>query len=175
MPRRPDLVTVIAVYEFIVAAILLISACVILPFLLILSPFTVNEARDFLGGLLFIGSIIALTFGIGIGSAIVGVGLLLQREWARVGAIALAVLALFGFPIGTIIGILIIAYLLSNEARDAFRPLAARRSPSPNDTPTLALPSVEPPSPPATGATPPAAPSPPPPPSSEPPDKQPEG
>lgn len=122
MRQRPDSLILIAVYELIMAAMLLIVSCVVLPIALLLTPFGSGGTGDFLARFFVVGLVLAATFGIGIASGIVGFGLLLRREWARAGAIALAIPALLGFPIWTVVGILIIVYLLGEEGRAAFRP-----------------------------------------------------
>lgn len=121
MRQRPDSLILIAVYELIMAAMLLIVSCVVLPIALLLTPFGSGGIGDFLARFFVVGLVLAATFGIGIASGIVGFGLLLRKEWARVGAIALAIPALLGFPIWTVIGVLIIVYLLGQEGRAAFR------------------------------------------------------
>jgi len=50
-----------------------------------------------------------------------GVGLLVYHPWGRWGAIALAVLTLFSFPIGTVIGVAIIVYLMHPKIRASFK------------------------------------------------------
>ncbi|HVB65098.1 MAG TPA: hypothetical protein VNE17_10230 [Nitrolancea sp.] len=122
MRQRPDSLILIAVYELIMSAILLIVSCVVLPIALLLTPFGSGGFGDFLARFFVVGLVLAATFGIGIASGVVGIGLLLGKGWARVGAIALAILALFGFPIWTVIGILIIVYLLGEEGRSVFSP-----------------------------------------------------
>jgi len=122
MRQRTDSLILIAVYELIMAAMLLIVSCVVLPLALLLTPFGSGGMVDFIARFFVVGLMLAATFGIGIASGIVGIGLLLHKGWARVGAIALAILALFGFPIWTVIGILIIVYLLSEEGRTVFYP-----------------------------------------------------
>jgi len=54
-------------------------------------------------------------------NALVGWGLWQLKPWARIAAIVLAVLHLPGFPIGTLIGALILWYLLADpDAKAAF-------------------------------------------------------
>jgi hypothetical protein len=69
-------------------------------------------------GALLIGALFA--GGGGLLSVVVGFGLLKLQNWARWAAIVLAILGLPGFPVGTVIGILILIYLLGDEARIAF-------------------------------------------------------
>ncbi|MCB9139613.1 MAG: hypothetical protein H6642_14820 [Caldilineaceae bacterium] len=50
----------------------------------------------------------------------IGYGLLKRRQWARIGAIVVAGLSLFGIPIGTVIGGLTIWYLIKPEVAAQF-------------------------------------------------------
>ena len=64
------------------------------------------------------GVVFSVAFGIAL--VLAGWGLLQLRSWARWLAFILAIFSLFAFPIGTIIGALIIWYLLKDDVRDAF-------------------------------------------------------
>jgi uncharacterized Tic20 family protein len=55
---------------------------------------------------------------------IAGWGLLGMKGWARWLAIALAALSPLAFPVATVIGALIIWYLLRDEVRQAFEAAA---------------------------------------------------
>lgn len=119
--RRPDTVTIIAIYHFVIGALALLGSLAILFFAIL--PVGMGRGNDPGGtavalAALSLGLLVTLAFGIA--ALIVGWGLLRLRNWARWGAIVLAILQLPAFPIGTIIGGLIIWYLLSDEGRDAF-------------------------------------------------------
>jgi|ThiBio_1000_plan_1041568.scaffolds.fasta_scaffold33921_2 hypothetical protein len=118
--RQHDALIVIAVYEFVMCAMLLLIACVVLPIALVLTPFGADDWGQFVARFFIVGLSLAATFGVGIASGIVGFGLLQRREWARVGAIVLAIIGLVGFPIWTVIGILILMYLLGDNGRAQF-------------------------------------------------------
>ena len=118
--RQHDALIVIAVYEFVMCAMLLLVACVVLPIALVLTPFGAGDWSEFVARFFIVGLSLAASFGIGIASGIVGFGLLHRREWARVGAIVLAIIGLVGFPIWTVIGILILTYLLGDNGRSQF-------------------------------------------------------
>ena len=130
---RPDKVTLIAVWFGINAAISLFLVAVLL-FVLpgLVPPDTADDpdrgplviARGF-GYLLFGG------FGVLDIAAVVG--LLRLREWGRWLAIVLAILGLIFIPVHTIVGALIIWYLLSDEAKHAFG-VAALPEPTPTGT-----------------------------------------
>ena len=79
------------------------------------------------GGAILGGLEGAVAGGLGAFGVIVGIlGLLVAwglwnlRSWARIVAIILAVLNLLSFPIGTILGIIILWYLFKQEIREAF-------------------------------------------------------
>ena len=114
--KRPDGVSFIAIYYVFFAVMNLIGACAILIFPL----------AQVMGN----GGNIAAIFGIGTGFLFVaagvilglaaGLGLLKLKNWARILAIVLAVPGLLAIPIGTIIGGLIIWYLLKPEVKEVF-------------------------------------------------------
>lgn len=103
--KRPDGVTLISVYYWFLAALFVLGICSI--------PFTVlgGDNRS------VIGIVFGLAFGLfftiagAVASALVGWGLWNLKSWARMAAIVLAILQLFAFPVGTVIGALIIWYL----------------------------------------------------------------
>ena len=122
---RPDKVTVIAVWFSINAAI---SLFLVAALLFVFPAIVEREIADdpergmvifgrFFGGFLFGG------FGVLDIAAVVG--LLRLREWGRWLAIVLAILGLILIPVHTIVGALIIWYLLSDEAKHAFGALEA--------------------------------------------------
>jgi hypothetical protein len=118
--RQHDALIVIAVYELVMCAMLLLVACVVLPIALVLTPVGADDWGEFVARFFIVGLALAASFGFGIASGIVGFGLLGRREWARVGAIVLAIIGLVGFPIWTVIGILILIYLFSENGRTQF-------------------------------------------------------
>lgn len=102
--KRPDGVTLIAVYYWFVAAFFTLGICFV----------PIGVFGDERG---LIGALFALTFGLfftvagAVVCAAVGWGLWNVKSWARMAAVVLAILQLFAFPIGTVIGALIIWYL----------------------------------------------------------------
>jgi hypothetical protein len=121
MRQRPDALILIAVYEFVMAAMLLIAACVVLPIALLITPFASDGFNEFITRFAVVGVALTIVFGFGVASGIVGFGLLMLKEWARIGAILLAIPTLIVFPIWTVLSILIIAYLAGEEGRALFR------------------------------------------------------
>ena len=118
--RRPDGVTVIAIYHFLTGALGLLGGCAILVFAVLPIVLSVRDETGLFWSLFALGIGILVAVASGIISLIVAVGLVQLRPWARWAAIVLAVLGQIAIPIGTIIGALIIWYQLQDEARIAF-------------------------------------------------------
>lgn len=74
---------------------------------------------DFVDSILIVIGLIA--FIIGILYLITGWGLWALKPWARIIAIVLAIISLFNFPVGTIIGIIILWYLFKPEIKEVFQ------------------------------------------------------
>jgi hypothetical protein len=73
-----------------------------------------------LAGITAMVIVLILAFGLGIILFITGVGLWGMRMWARWLAVALSILSLFAFPIGSVIGGVTIWYLFQESTKDAF-------------------------------------------------------
>jgi hypothetical protein len=118
-PARPDGVTAIAVYYFLVAIFDLIGACAIVAF-----PMAAIIQTNSGSSLYF--PLIGLSFGLlttlvlAVLAIVAGWGLLRMASWARWLAFALAIISLLFFPIGTIIGAIIIWYLLKEDVQEEF-------------------------------------------------------
>jgi len=115
--KRPDLLLLIAIWEFITAFGALIGISVIAVFAF---PDAINHTLgSAIPGIIFGLSIAILMLLCYIGLAFAGgIGLLQGKEWGRILSIAHAALSLFAFPIGTVIGILSIFYLTRPEVTD---------------------------------------------------------
>lgn len=111
---RPDGVTILAVLAFLSGILLLGVGAMFVSVGPVLFPAELPVPAVFfaiLGGIfVLIGLIYFLT----------GWGLWTGRSWAWPVALVLAILALFGFPIGTIVGILIIYYLTRPPVKTYF-------------------------------------------------------
>jgi hypothetical protein len=126
--KRPDLLLLIAIWEFITAfgALIGISAIAVFVF-----PDTINHTW----GSAIPGAIFGLSIGIlvllcYVGLAIAGgIGILQGREWGRVLSIAHAALSLFWFPVGTVIGILSIVYLTRPVVTDYIKANSGKQQP----------------------------------------------
>jgi hypothetical protein len=148
-PRpRPDGITLLAIWDFLVAAMTTLGLCAMCVALMAVMVAADDTGDGRLAGLLVLGTLITVLLMLGLAHAVTAWGLLQLKGWARSAAMTLAVLQLFGAPIGTIVGALSLVYLTGNaEARAAF-------------TPGPRAPSAQPPAPPP----PPGAPAPPSPP-----------
>ncbi|NLD43608.1 MAG: hypothetical protein GX657_08945 [Chloroflexi bacterium] len=117
--KRPDIVTVIAIYHLFEAAMFLMGLLV----LAVLAVVILTGARGEPGTLVPVALAAVggmFLFALAAANVAVGWGLLTLRNWARWGAIFLSVLRLPNIPIGTAIGGLIIYFLLQDEAVAAF-------------------------------------------------------
>lgn len=118
--KRPDGVTAIAVWYFVDAFLMLMGACTLLA---IPASGVLSDIGDPIGEF---WAVFSLTCGVifilisGIALVLAGWGLLRMKQWARWLAFVLAIISLFAFPIGTVIGALIIWYLLKDDVREAF-------------------------------------------------------
>jgi hypothetical protein len=118
--KRPGGVTAIAIWYLVTGAMALLSFCA-----LVGAP-AVGFMSDLFdeAGLFWLGSL-GLCFGIfflldGVLSLAAGWGMLKLQEWGRLLGIFLAIFTLFAFPVGTVIGAVILWYLFQREAKAAF-------------------------------------------------------
>lgn len=134
---RPDKVALIAVW-FGISAVLSLFLAVIS--VLMLFGFLLPEiGNDPEAGMVTFGlsSGVFLFSGLGVLNIAAVVGVLQLREWGRWLAMVLAIMGLLFIPIGTIVGVLIIRYLLTDEAKHAF---GVQALPEPTRTGTEATP-----------------------------------
>lgn len=132
--KKPDLLVLVAVWQFIAAAIAFfgIVAIALFAFPAVLGYW--DGYGRFAPGYYNGPGTNAAVFGLSVaifvlvcymGLAIAGgIGLALSkpREWARIVSIVQSALVLVSFPVGTTIGILSIIYLTRAEVRDYFNP-----------------------------------------------------
>lgn len=116
--KRPDAVSLIAIYHFVMSVPFFIGSFV-LAFAVVPILFTVRS-REVFWPLFGIGIGLSFCLLFALAFLAVGIGLWRLWPWARWGAIVLAVLSLPAFPVWTAIGGLIIWYLLQDEAKQAF-------------------------------------------------------
>jgi hypothetical protein len=117
---RSDHVTLMAIYQFVAGGLAICGAIALLLFVILPIIYIVQDRFVFLVSLAMMVCGVLVLGSYAIAAFVVGIGLLRMRPWARMGALVLALLGLPGFPIGTVAGVLIIAYLLSAEGRQAF-------------------------------------------------------
>lgn len=116
--KKPDLIILIAVWEFLTAfgAIIGITAIGLFAF-----PEVSRLWDQALIGGLFGLSIAVFVLVCYTGLALAGgIGILSGKEWGRILSLVHAALSLFWIPIGTVIGILIIVYLIKPEVVEYF-------------------------------------------------------
>ena len=65
-----------------------------------------------------------LLVGLSIPGLVAGVGLLARKSWARILAIAVGILGLVNFPIGTVIGMYTLFVLMQDAATEYYAPRA---------------------------------------------------
>jgi hypothetical protein len=116
--KRPDLLLLVAIWEFLTALIAFIGVIAIGMFAFPSVMVTWGDPR--IAGLfgLSIGIIILLAY-LGL-SVTAGVGVVMGKEWGRIAAIIHAALSVLNIPIGTVIGILILIYLTKPEIKEYF-------------------------------------------------------
>jgi hypothetical protein len=118
---RDDGITLLALYNFVLAgAFLLGTVFVALPTGITAIVGIVQDPGALIATLILgIIAFVLMTFCILF--LIVAYGLWTMRQWARVAAIALAMLSLFAVPLGTIIGGVTIWYLIKPDVSEQFR------------------------------------------------------
>ncbi len=118
--KRPDGVTLIAVWYFLNAFFILLSFCALIAIPVSGAFSDINDQTGLFwatAGVICLAIFVAVT---GIVAALTGWGLLRIRSWARILALILAIMGLFAFPVGTVISALIIWYLLKEDVRQVF-------------------------------------------------------
>lgn len=119
--KRPGGVTIIAIGHLLGGVFGLMGACAIL---LIPIPVILLRGEGGVGMLVSVAALgigfVAVAAGASIG-LVAAWGLFTLKEWARWLTVVLAALSMPAFPIGTIIGGIIIWYLLTDEVRVAFQ------------------------------------------------------
>ena len=116
--KKPDLLILIAIWEFLAAFFAFIGIIVLgmfaFPHMLTLWGY----ART--GGIFGLSvAVIFLMAYLGL-SVSAGIGLLTGKEWGRIMSIIHAALSVLNIPIGTVIGILVLIYLNKPEVKDYF-------------------------------------------------------
>lgn len=118
--KRPEGVSLIALYFYAMSIPSLIAACCLLTGAVTAGVSIQNFEFGVVAGITGLVLVLILAFGLGILFFITGLGLWGMRTWARWLAVIISILSLLFFPIGTIIGALTIWYLFKPEIRTAF-------------------------------------------------------
>lgn len=117
---RDDGIRLVSIYHFVAAGLTLLGALISL--LVLLVPFMAYAPpRDMTFFVILFGLLFLILGGLALLYLVTGIGLWRRKEWARWVALVLAVLGLLNFPIGTIIGALVIWFLLREDVQAAFR------------------------------------------------------
>ena len=117
--KRPDLLLLVAIWQFIIAFLMVIGIAAI-------AVFAFPEALGYRWGPVDEGAIFGLSIAIFVLLCLIGlslaggIGVLQGKNWGRMISIVIAVLSCFNVPIGTVIGVLIIIYLTRPEVREYF-------------------------------------------------------
>ena len=117
--KRPDLLLLVAIWQFFSAFLYLIGIVAI-------AVFAFPEALGFRYGPANVGSIFGLSIAIFVLLCCVGlslaggIGILKAKSWGRIIGIVVAVLSLFWIPVGTVLGVLVLIYLTKSEVREYF-------------------------------------------------------
>jgi hypothetical protein len=126
MKQRSDGLVLICLYHFVVGAIGLLTMCGVLGvlFLIGIGAASSMSSDDATAAAVIgiIGLIVGVLFVLIAGAnLVVGWGLWQRREWARIGAMGLAILRLLNIPLGTVVGVLIIWYLMQDQVKSEFQ------------------------------------------------------
>ena len=114
LSERNNLLKLIAVWAFLTAATALITIYIVV-YELWLYP--EEGAPGDLFGVTLIAALLAF-FGLAVAA---GVGVLMVKRWGRIVAIIHAALSLLNMPIGTVIGALILVYMLKPQTKEYFK------------------------------------------------------
>ena len=118
--KRLDGVILIAIYQFISSIPGLILGIAVLAIAL---PAVIQGVHDQIGliaAIFGISLVTLFTLGLSIISIVSGIGLIAMKNWARWIACTLALSIIWAVPIGTLIGCLILFYLLQEDVKQHF-------------------------------------------------------
>lgn len=118
--QRSDGITLVAGFHFVVAALFLLGTVVMMIPTAILGVVSVVDSPDAVFPMFIVGFIAVITLLLSLLYLAIGYGLWTLKQWARVSAMALAMVSLFGVPIGTITGGLTLWYLMQPAVATRF-------------------------------------------------------
>jgi hypothetical protein len=123
--KRPDGITLISVYHFLMAAVALMGFLAIMAIPVVVGISTLAaEVQDahipiaVTGVLFLVVGLVVLV--VGALNLVLGIALWNLRPWSRIAVIILAAFRLFNFPLGTAVGGLTIWYLLQPDVEALF-------------------------------------------------------
>lgn len=118
--KKPDLLVLVIVWQFLSAFMALIG---LLSVAIVAFPdATASMWGSALPGFIFGISIVVLVLlSYIIISIIAAVGIIKNKEWGRIMGIVQAAFSIFGPPVGTVVGILILVYLLRPDVEAFFK------------------------------------------------------
>ncbi|MGE5140418.1 MAG: hypothetical protein ACM3JD_13205 [Rudaea sp.] len=156
--KRPDGVTVVAIWYWVNAFFFLLGGCAILTFAIAPIALAPGDTGGRAIAILAVSIGLLFVLAFGVVGAIAGWGLYQLKEWGRWMAIVLAILSLFGVPLGTLVGAIIIWYLLQPQVAIAFGAGVPVVPSAPGGPFTAPIPVVSPapPAPPSEPSAPPA-------------------
>ena len=126
--KRPDLIVLIAVWEFLCALGVFLAIAGVATAFFFYMPGTwmwgdsLWQAAPRIGGftVFILGVVLLVMIAYFILALLGGIGLLQGKEWGRILSIVQAALSVFWAPVGTVIGILILIYLAKPELKEYF-------------------------------------------------------
>jgi hypothetical protein len=118
--QRPDGLTVISIWFYLSGAFFLLVTAIVVFMTLAFGIGTIAGEPDLVIPAALFGLISLAFMAISILNLVVGYGLWIQKPWARIGAMALAIVGLIFMPFGTIAGALTLWYLLKPEVSAVF-------------------------------------------------------
>jgi len=113
--KRPDLLLLVAIWAFFSAFLYFLGIAAIAIFAF---PEALGQAN--------VGSIFGMSIGMFVllccsGLSLAGgIGILKAKSWGRIISIIVAVLSFFWIPVGTVLGVLVLIYLMKAEVREYF-------------------------------------------------------
>jgi hypothetical protein len=121
--ERDDWLTLIAAYHFLIGGLFLLATLVMMLPTFILGIVGISGEFGAFIGMFAVGLIAIVILLLCLLYLSVGYGIWTLQPWGRISAITLSIISLFFFPIGTIIGGLILWYLLKPEIAIRFSPV----------------------------------------------------
>lgn len=118
--KKPDLLVLVIVWQLLSAFLALIGLLAVA--IVAFPDATASMWASALPGFIFgIGIVVLILLAYIIISIIAAVGIIRNQEWGRIMGVVQAALSIFGPPVGTVVGILILVYLLRPDVEAFFK------------------------------------------------------